>query len=110
MIAKKWTDRMIAKNCIPAFVWRGVMSALLASGAFVSTGCFTTGEMRAECKDNIPPDADPYHECTDPPDGGIDANSLSPESLDCKENGGDCVTAGSGDFTDEPLLLWIGED
>jgi len=66
--------------------------------------------MRAECKDNIPPDADPYHECTDPPDGGIDANSLSPESITCEYNGGACVEIGASDFEHDAVLLWLGQD
>src|SRR5690349_6185513 len=102
---------MIAKkNGNSAFAGTAFMCALLASSAFVSNGCFTTGEIIAHCKDNIPPDADPNHECTDPPDGGVEGGSLSPESITCEGNGGACVEIGASDFEHDAVLLWLGED
>src|SRR4051812_25806094 len=101
--------RMIVKDYLPAFLGTTLMSILLAGSVFVSNGC-TGGDFTYYCKDNIPPDADPNHECTDPPDGGIEGGSLSPESITCEGKGGECVEWGSDDFEPIPVLLWIGDN
>lgn len=78
--------------------------SIMLSSALVNTGCgLGFGGGTWDCGT----DADPEHYPSCYEDAGA---GISPQSLTCADNGGECVDVGTGRFKDKAVLLWIGDE